>query len=227
MCSAPVAAVDWLKVTDSVAIWLEGIALMLIFFWDRKDHKEDHHETIDQMKIMSRSADAAEKAANAAKKSAEVAEMALKIVERADVLLNAASLTMVTAQATHTNTPLSPYSRVSLEFRNFGRTRADNVICLVKLIIPGVPESVPPREPFVLGPGATQTVTFQPFKQTLTEKTYKDIESGAIELKFPGILNYQDIFGESHGIACKGILDPRTGKFILGDTNPLKDTDLV
>ena len=90
MCPAPLAAIDWFKLSDSVALWLEGLALLAIFFWDRKDHKEDHKETIDQMKIMSRNAVAAEIAANAVKKSAEVAETALKAVEGADVLLDGA-----------------------------------------------------------------------------------------------------------------------------------------
>jgi hypothetical protein len=215
----------WLQKNEWLALWVEGLALLAIFFWDRKDHKEDHKETIEQMKIMSRNAVAAETAANAAKRSAEVAEMALKVVERADVMLDAVSLTMRTAQALHTNVPLSPYSRVSMELRNFGRTRADNVRCNINLIIPGVEQSerVPP-DPFVIGPGASQTVMFRTFKESLTEKTYKDIESGAIDLKFAGTVSYEDIFGESHSVTCKGLLDPHTGNFFLGERDPRKES---
>jgi hypothetical protein len=72
MCSTALAAIDWFKVSDSVALWLEGIALILIFIWDRKHHKEDHAETIEQMKVMSASAQAAQK-------SAEVTEASLKL----------------------------------------------------------------------------------------------------------------------------------------------------
>jgi hypothetical protein len=72
MCSAPVAAIDWLRVSDSIALWVEGLALLAIFIWDRKDHREDHDETIEQMKVMSRNAVAAEVAANAAKDNIEL-----------------------------------------------------------------------------------------------------------------------------------------------------------
>ena|ERR1700722_2305623 len=72
MRSALLAALDWLRRNESVALWLEGIALVLIFIWDRKDRKQDHAETIEQMKVMSASAQAAQK-------SAEVTEASLKL----------------------------------------------------------------------------------------------------------------------------------------------------
>jgi hypothetical protein len=165
----------WLRANEqSIAVWLEGIALVAIFFLELKeyrrqgrDKKEQHEEWVAQMAIMQSQVDASKIAANAARKSAEVAEMALKLAERADVLLNAASLTLVDS-AGIPRTAVNPYSRVTLEFKNFGRTRAQNVRCLIGLIIPGVPESVPPQEPFILGPGGTQSVTFHHFKGTLT-----------------------------------------------------------
>jgi hypothetical protein len=138
------------------------------------------------------------------------------LAERADVLLNAVSLT-VDPTVVSTDGPINPHSRMSLELKNFGRTRAQNVACRIGLVIPGVPGSVPPREPFILGPGATQLVLFQTFKETLTKKTYEDIASGVIDLKIAGTVIYEDIFGESHTIACKGVLDPRTGHFIMSD----------
>jgi hypothetical protein len=223
---------SWLKAHEqSLAIWLEGLALVAIFGLELKeylrqgaDRIEQHQETLKQMEIMQRQAAGTETAANAAKKSAEVAEMALKLAERGDVLLNAVSLTM-DPTVVSTNTAIHPYSRVSMEFKNFGRTRAQNVRCLIGLVIPGVPETVPPREPFILGPGATQLLTFETFKATLTQKTYEDIASGVIDLKFAGTVSYEDIFGESHTITCRGLLDPKTGRFLLGDTDPRKAAD--
>lgn len=147
--------------------------------------------------------------------------MALKLGERADVLLNAVALTM-DPTVLSTNSGINIYSRVSMEFKNFGRTRAQNVRCLIGLIIPGVPENVPPREPFILGPGATQLLTFEQFSATMTQKTYEDIVSGVIDLKFAGTVTYEDIFGESHSITCRGLLDPKTGRFLLGDVDPRK-----
>jgi hypothetical protein len=211
----------WLKEHEALAVWLEGIALVAIFIFDRIDSHYAHKETLKQMKIMQSQVNASETAANAAKKSAEVAEMALKLAERADVLLNAVALTMDSASMS-ANTPIHPYSRVSMEFKNFGRTRAKNVRCLIGLIIPGVPDSVPPREPFILGPGATQLLAFEDFMATMPKKTYQDIESGVIDLKFAGTVSYEDIFDESHTLTCRGLLDPKTGRFILGDTDPRK-----
>jgi hypothetical protein len=40
---------NWLKTYESVAIWLEGIALVLIFVWDRVDSRKQHEETLSQL----------------------------------------------------------------------------------------------------------------------------------------------------------------------------------
>ncbi len=40
---------NWLKTYESVAIWLEGIALVLIFVWDRLDSRKQHQETLAQL----------------------------------------------------------------------------------------------------------------------------------------------------------------------------------
>ena len=55
-------------------------------------------------------------------------------------------------------------------------------------------------------------------------RTYEDIASGKIDLKFAGTVSYEDIFGESHTISCRGILDPQTGNFFLGDSDPRKES---
>jgi hypothetical protein len=91
---------------------------------------------------------------------------------------------------------------------------------LIGLIIPGVPDTTPPQEPFILGPGATQLLTFEQFSATMTQQTYQDIAGGVTDLKFAGTVTYEDIFGESHSITCKGLLDPKTGRFLLGDVDP-------
>jgi hypothetical protein len=41
----------WFNATEGLAIWLEAIALVLIFIWDRLDSHADHKQTIAQMKI--------------------------------------------------------------------------------------------------------------------------------------------------------------------------------
>src|SRR5580704_6291495 len=41
----------WFNATEGLAIWLEAIALILIFIWDRLDSRADHMQTIAQIKI--------------------------------------------------------------------------------------------------------------------------------------------------------------------------------
>ena len=45
------AFVNWLKANEAVAIWLEGIALVLLFIWELKGRKEQHEEMLSQMDI--------------------------------------------------------------------------------------------------------------------------------------------------------------------------------
>lgn len=63
---------EWLKCHEYLAIWLEGIALVLIFVWDRIDSRSQHRETLQQLAI-------SEKTANAAKMSAEVTLESVKL----------------------------------------------------------------------------------------------------------------------------------------------------
>lgn len=48
----------WLRNYESVAIWLEGIALILIFVWDRIDSRQQHRETLAQLNVSQAQADA-------------------------------------------------------------------------------------------------------------------------------------------------------------------------
>jgi hypothetical protein len=42
---------DWLTKYEALAVWLEGIALVAIFIWDRVDADRDHQETLEQLRI--------------------------------------------------------------------------------------------------------------------------------------------------------------------------------
>src|SRR5260221_14688171 len=77
----------WLQASEPIAVWLEAIALIAIFFLDwkerkenRKERQEQHEENAAQLRVAQsqaeatkKSADAATEAALAAKKSAEIA----------------------------------------------------------------------------------------------------------------------------------------------------------
>jgi hypothetical protein len=64
----------WLQTHESLAIWLEGIALVLIFIWDRIDSRQQHKEMLQQMEIMQSHANATRDNAIAAKDAAEAAK---------------------------------------------------------------------------------------------------------------------------------------------------------
>jgi hypothetical protein len=63
---------DWFKQNEHVAIWLEGVALVLIFGLDLINGKEEHKETIEQLKAATHQAEFTEKAADEAKKSSDI-----------------------------------------------------------------------------------------------------------------------------------------------------------
>jgi hypothetical protein len=80
------ALAAWLKDYESVAIWLEGIALVLILGLDwreridqRKERKEQHRETSEQLAVSHSQIVAAMNSADAAMKSAEAAKLSAEI----------------------------------------------------------------------------------------------------------------------------------------------------
>ncbi len=62
---------DWLRTHEFMAIWLAGIALILIFVWDRLDSRKQHRETLAQLSISQKQVEASQNNAAAAKTSAE------------------------------------------------------------------------------------------------------------------------------------------------------------
>jgi hypothetical protein len=42
---------EWFRNHEYVAIWLEGIALVAIFVWDRLDSRSEHRETLAQLEV--------------------------------------------------------------------------------------------------------------------------------------------------------------------------------
>lgn len=75
---------NWLHTYESVAIWLEGIALVAIFIGDRIDASDQQKQTFAQMEIMRNEARATETAASAANKSAEAAAKSAEAVVNAE-----------------------------------------------------------------------------------------------------------------------------------------------
>ncbi len=154
----------------------------------------------------------ARRAANAAKKSAEFAELATKASERADVLLDAAGLS--------TGREMTPQSRVVLRFKNYGRTRANQVNFSLRVMIPETPDgkalSLPPTP---MGAGDFQTVSFQMFTEWVTKDSFEKIPNGESVMRFAGTVSYRDMFDECHTTRCSGTFHPKVGAFMVDENN--------
>jgi hypothetical protein len=105
-------------------------------------------------------------------------------------------------------------SRLALIFKNFGRTRADQVVYYARIIIPNYVDFLPEPTPLsVLGAGQDQLISFQSFGEFLTEATFSDISQGRIEMRFESWIVYKDVFGSSYTTRDVGIFNHKTHLF--------------
>jgi hypothetical protein len=152
----------------------------------------------------------ARRAANAAKKSADFAEVATTLAERADVLLLRVSV--VPSPRTQR---FDGDAYVEMEFKNFGRTRANNNRFAVSLQLPDVPndDAVPDNVAVIIGAGDTQIVGFHRFREWLTQETFDKFLRGEAILRFSAKVTYDDVFGKSHFAQFGGYFDHRVRMF--------------
>jgi len=68
MCSVLAATPNWFDSHQYLALWLEGIALLAIFFWDRIDSHHQHKETLAQLKVSQKQVEASQDQVEAAQK---------------------------------------------------------------------------------------------------------------------------------------------------------------
>ncbi|HLW52955.1 MAG TPA: hypothetical protein VKW06_08930 [Candidatus Angelobacter sp.] len=162
-----------------------------------------------QTRITRRLAQVATVTADAAKDSAEIAKKALHLAERADIALEAAGLS--------TGQEIGKSTEVVLRFKNFGRTRANDVTFKVALTAPGVPESTSTLGPLILAAGAEQSVTFNRLVDWLSGETFSRINTGQDIMCFAGDVTYRDVFGVPHTTKYSGTFLPRTRTFMIGD----------
>jgi hypothetical protein len=187
------------EINDSLLVMFTGALAVVGYLQYRalRDHE----------KWMRRNIAISKSAADAATKSANVAESALKLSERADVLLNAAMFK-------HGTILSGKDARVVLEFKNFGRTRANNLKYTFNLIIEGVPPTDSSKVPQVtMGAGETQHISSQRLVEFLAEDTAQGIFQDKIPLKFEAEVVYKDVFGDPHRSYYEGTLDCATYTF--------------
>lgn len=210
MYSASLTVLAWLRANEWLALWVEGLALLAIFIWDRKDHREDHDENIEQMKIMSRNAVAAETAANAAKKSAEVARDTLHLTQAADIHIKKIIL--------KPKGPLSGDTAVYVVVKNHGHTRAEQ---FTEDLSMGIKEraagiSLPKRDiALVIGARHIFTIAFAQVGDAIIPEDLAMISGGKIPLKIWGALKYRDIFGKNYSIDCECTYSPTVETFLI------------
>lgn len=134
MCSNLSTVFAWLAAHEqSLAIWLEGLALVAIFGLELKEYKrqgreriEQREESVAQMTIMQSQADATRDSAIAAKEAAEVARISAQAVlnsERAWIEIKLGP----PVQSDYWDYDQSPNTDVfqcSIQIENHGRTLA-------------------------------------------------------------------------------------------------------
>jgi hypothetical protein len=138
--------------------------------------------------------------ANAAKNSADTYKETVRLTERADVLMDSVGILK------QEGNPFLADAYVAIRFKNFGRTRASNVLCRVKLTVPDTPPALPEQMPItLLAPGDILGVRFEAFGKWLTKDTMENVLEGLTELRFTSELEYTDIFGVPHKTENGGV----------------------
>jgi hypothetical protein len=116
---------------EAVAVWIEGLALVAIFFLDwreferqGREREEQHEETLAQMAAMQRQADGTEIVANAARANAETARENIELLinrERARLVLQPDALEQITSPIPITD-PM--FKNVAYKITHYGFTPA-------------------------------------------------------------------------------------------------------
>jgi hypothetical protein len=168
---------SWLKTYEAVAIWLEGIALVLIFVWDRIDSRKQHKETLAQLEV-------SQKQTNALIDS-----------ERAWVLVDIGRLPDFQPEPNQVQ-----ILWIFPTIRNYGKTpaRLKRIVGILKLIpqdgqLPAIPEYIPGQGfdqqiDTVLPPG----VPIQP-RLGMSGDEFIQIRAGTLTLYVHGFIEYLDI----------------------------------
>jgi hypothetical protein len=146
--------------------------------------------------------------ARAAKQSADAYERTVRLTERADVLLNSVGIVYPEPQY------FNGHEHVVAEFRNFGRTRANNINFNVSLTVPDLQPSAPADVPVtILAPDDVQSLRFGTFRSWLTKETFDNVSQGLTELRFDAKVAYTDIFDLPHATECGGVFMPKDRTF--------------
>lgn len=141
---------DWLRAHEFIAIWLAGIALILIFVWDRLDSRKQHREILAQLGVSQKQVEAAQNNAAAARANAA----SIVHTERAWVMAEldwSERSVLHVVQSASKNEPEGTVERVTanvkLTCKNEGRSPGwiNNVYGHLEILAPGSMLSSPNR----------------------------------------------------------------------------------
>lgn len=168
MCEA---ILTWFNTYQYIAIWLEGIALVLIFVWDRVDSRKQHRETLAQLNV------------------SQAQTNALINSERAWVLVSIQNVPM--SSENDVGTMILPI------VRNYGRTTARIVKFALRQQQFNNPDALP-AEPVYLGENATDLMLppdtpIQPMSVGVTQQQFEAARNGTAYLYVYGYIDYVDV----------------------------------
>jgi hypothetical protein len=135
------------------------------------------------------SADTAKTSAETAQQSAEFTRKTIENSERAQVLIDH------TAIAFYRTGQFDNHSWLEITIKNFGRTRARDVIGSFMIFVGEVKHSGPVISHLVLGAGQEHVVACDRFSKLLNTQQWGAALRGETLVRFSGSLTYQDIFG--------------------------------
>jgi hypothetical protein len=154
----------------------------------------------------------ATKQASAAKRSADNDEVARRLTQRADVLLALIEL--------QDGESFSRATRVVLHLKNYGPTRADEVVFDFRISIGGVEKTGSPKKvPIVLGGGDDQPFIFRTLGEITTNEIIDQIVKGTTILRIFGKITYKDVFGVPHVTECGSTFNASAWAFSAEETH--------
>lgn len=121
---------------------------------------------------------------------------AVRLTQRADVLVGAIGIS-----PSHIPAVLGTGTTITVQFKNFGPTRASDVRIDTQLLVQGVPDKhpdMPPLPALVIGPGETMSSSFATLEKLFDQDIITKVSKGDIPLYLNATVDYTDVFGKRH-----------------------------
>lgn len=138
---------------------------------------------------------------------------AVRVTQRADLLVD--TVTMVPRQPPFM---LRPETIIEVQVKNFGPTRANNVVIeRLELSIAGVGSSPPGHEipPAIIAAGDYMTPTFPQLGQNFSDEALRTATRGDAAFIVTVVVTYDDVFNRSHRTMQVARYDGGVGAFLM------------